>query len=501
MLARVARSLLAERLPLADFVRQSWPIVEPGTALLGNWHVDLICEYLEAVHLGQIRQLIINMPPRFGKSSLVTIAFPCWEWTADPTLRFMFASYAQNLCTKHSLDRRRVLQSDWYAKQWPLVRLAKDENLKSRFQNTATGHMITAPVGGTATGLGGRRLIIDDLMNPKKSESLVERETALLHYKNTLVTRLDDAATSATIAVEQRLGNHDLTGTLTRQHHPPVKDDEQAGAHVVNGWTKLVVPIEANIRTRYTFPRSGREKVFEVGELLDARRKSKADIAEMLSGQTGMGTRMGAAQLFQSPQDTEGLRFKRDWWKYLKLQPLEVTRSIWVWDTATKKNEKAAWSVGIKILRFPGGVCFTDLVRQRVEFPALKRLVRNNFLSDPADLILVEDRSSGQQLIQELARPDDGSAPLPIIGTDEAFNKMEKEQRAALVEVHWEAGRVYILEGGAWVEPMIVEYAEFPDGQFKDRVDAGVHGVHYLLGQNLVEPHTEPYEEAGDLTA
>lgn len=433
-------------------------------------------------------------------STLVTVAFPCWEWTMDPTLRFMFSSYAQTLCTKHSMDRRRVIQSDWYRKAWgELVVLAKDENLKQRFQNTATGHMITAPVGGTATGLGGNRLVIDDLLNPKKADSPLESETAIEHYRKTLRSRLDDAS-GAIIGVEQRLGPKDWTGTVTGPLPVP-EGDEERGEEVVDGWTRVRVPIEAQLRTRYTFPLSGRVKVMERGELLDPRRRSKTDIEEMVHGQQGMGTRAASAQLYQRPASEDGQRFKRSWWRYIQECPPDVAMTIWVWDTAVKKNEAAAKTAGIRMALVPGtGVIFLDVVNDHMEYPELKRRVRQAYHGAPTDLILVEDKSSGQQLIQDLSNPDDGSVPLPVVATDPDFTKLEKVQRAALVEPKWETGQVYVLQDRQWVRGLIDEYAEFPDGTFKDQVDAGVHGVHRLLRQGVTTSEDDA-EEGEDMTA
>ena len=144
-LRQVGLGLAAERVRLRDFFAPAWTVVNPGIPYIPNWHNDLIAEHLEAVHLGQIKLLDIEMPPRMGKSFHVTTAFGPWEWTEDPTERFMFSSYNQKLCTRHSLDRRKILQSAWYQNRWGLfVKLASDQNLKTEFQNTASGHMITA---------------------------------------------------------------------------------------------------------------------------------------------------------------------------------------------------------------------------------------------------------------------------------------------------------------------------------------------------------------------
>src|SRR5438876_12348146 len=104
---------LAER-SFADFTRQAWPVLEPKTPFLDNWHIDLLAEYLEAVVDGSIVRLIINLPPRSGKSLLATIFLACWVWQRNPAERFMFASYSSILSIKHSVDRRGLIQSPSY---------------------------------------------------------------------------------------------------------------------------------------------------------------------------------------------------------------------------------------------------------------------------------------------------------------------------------------------------------------------------------------------------
>src|ERR1700737_4355136 len=146
------------------YIREAWHVVEPSTVYLENWHIDLIAEYLEAVTAGQIKRLLINMPPRYAKSTCVSIMWPTWVWTREsgnPTLegpgtKWVFASYADELRTKHSLDRRKMLQSDWYRARWPRpAELTSDQNVKTLFSNSSSGDMLATPLLAAGTGLGG----------------------------------------------------------------------------------------------------------------------------------------------------------------------------------------------------------------------------------------------------------------------------------------------------------------------------------------------------------
>ena len=157
---------------LRVFVEWAWPILEPGAPFQPNWHIDLLCEYLEAVTAGEIRRLVINIPPRYGKSLLVSVCWPCWEWIQRPSHRWLFTSYAEKLASRHAIDRRRLLTSDWYQRRWGhVVRLTRDVNAKLEYHNSRRGAMVATSVGGSVTGKGGNRIVIDDPHNPTEAES------------------------------------------------------------------------------------------------------------------------------------------------------------------------------------------------------------------------------------------------------------------------------------------------------------------------------------------
>jgi hypothetical protein len=152
---------------LYAYVRQLWAILEPGTVFLDGWHIQLLAEHLEAVTAGQITRLVVNLPPRYMKSILVSVAWPTWEWIRKPQLRYIFASYSESLAIKLSVDRRLVLQSPWYVGRWgDRVRLTDDQNEKAEFANDQRGSMMAMSLSGSVTGKGGDRIIVDDAHNP-----------------------------------------------------------------------------------------------------------------------------------------------------------------------------------------------------------------------------------------------------------------------------------------------------------------------------------------------
>ena len=145
---------------LYDFFRQSWPIIEGSTPFMDSWHIQAIAEHLEAAYERKIKKLLINIPPRTGKTNLISVAFPAWVWIQNPEEKFMYASYAGALGLEHSLKCRRLIESDWYRTRWDSVyKLAKDQNAKGYFENNKGGYRISSSVGGTNTGRGASILV------------------------------------------------------------------------------------------------------------------------------------------------------------------------------------------------------------------------------------------------------------------------------------------------------------------------------------------------------
>lgn len=140
---------------LYEFVRQAWPVVEPGVPFVEGWHLQVICEHLEAVTRGEITKLLVNIPPRHAKSTIVSVMWPCWEWLSRPHEKYLCASYSSVLSTRDNVKARRLITSPWYQSIWrDRFMLTGDQNQKQRFENNKTGYRIATSVGGTATGEG-----------------------------------------------------------------------------------------------------------------------------------------------------------------------------------------------------------------------------------------------------------------------------------------------------------------------------------------------------------
>ena len=199
------------------FIRHTFATVNPGMAYQVNWHIDVIAQYLEACRRGEVRRLIINMPPRYLKSLIVNVAWSAYVLGHNPAARIISASYAQSLSVKHALDTRLVLQSDWYRALFPALAIARDQNEKEKIMTTQRGHRMAVSVGSAVTGEGGDFLIVDDPMNPQQALHEPTRAMVAQWFDHTLSTRLNDKKRGVIVVVMQRLHEDDLSGYLIRK--------------------------------------------------------------------------------------------------------------------------------------------------------------------------------------------------------------------------------------------------------------------------------------------
>ncbi len=229
-LIRTEKERRAASASLYEFVKQSWHVVEPGVKFIESWHIEEICEHLEAVSDGEIQKLLVNIPPRHSKSTIVSVMWPMWEWLTQPDQKFLCASYSGNLSIRDNLKARRLVQSPWYQERWGhMFKLSGDQNAKQRFENDKTGYRLATSVGGTATGEGGSRLILDDPHSAQEAQSDTIRESALDWFDMVWSTRLNDPRNDAMVTIMQRLHDRDISGHIL--------DD-------IGGWEHLMIPAE-----------------------------------------------------------------------------------------------------------------------------------------------------------------------------------------------------------------------------------------------------------------
>ena len=454
---------LSER-HLVDFVRNAWHVVEPGEPFLNNWHLGYIAEHLEAVTAGEIKRLLINLPPRHTKSLLTTIMYPAWEWLKRPDLRYLFVSYASTLSSEHSRKRRSVIESDWYKANWPHVVLTGDQNVKLEYENTKKGVMVATSVGGSATGKGGNRIIIDDPIDPSEAYSDAKRVSANEYIERTLPSRLNVPRRDAIIMVMQRLHEDDPSGRILD------KGDSD--------WVHVCVPAECHERTTYTYPRSGDVKVRESGEVLWKERIDQHDLDSIKSGD-GMTIRDFEAQYNQEPSPAGGTMFDSRWWKYY-VQPPVLDEIVQSWDLNFGGGSNPDYVVGMVLGRKGADRYVLDMVRSQCDFPETLRLLRAMTAKWPqAHAKYVERAANGAALISTLKKEISGIIPVVPRGA--------KVVRAQASTAAVEAGNVYLpatcldpLRTTIMTETFIDEMSRFPVGRNDDIVDAFSQGMNRM---------------------
>lgn len=451
----------AER-SLAEFITQAWHTVEPETEYQDNWHIHTICDHLEAARRREIRNLLINMPPRMQKSLTVSVFFPAWVWTLEPGERFLYSSYAERLASDHSKATRRVIQSDWYQARWGnKVQLARDQNAKLQFENTAMGVRMATSVGGRAAGVGGDYVVVDDPHNVSESESETKRESVLRWWDQTMASRLNDPATGVRIIVMQRVHEDDLSGHVLEQ----------------GGYTHLNLPMEYEPDRAHYSGFGKRDPRTEEGELLSPERVGAPEVEEI---KLRLGSYAYAGQYQQRPSPAGGGILKAGWWEYWEAPLPPMDWVLTAYDTAFKKGQENDYSVGLTAALSGGRIYVLDLWRDKVEFPLLKRAVHANYLKWRPDEVLVEDKASGQSLIQEMAQEVEygrgwvGGELIPIVPWNPESDKI---QRAHTASPYLEARRILLPAGAAWLDEFINEAATFPNGRHDDQVDAIVMAI------------------------
>jgi phage terminase large subunit-like protein len=272
------------------FARQAWPVLEPGTDLLWNWHLDAICDHLQAVFERRIKRLAITMAPGHAKSSFVSDLFPVWCWISDPYSRWLCASYSMDLAVRDNKNRRDLIESNWFQESYgPLFVLSSSQNVKGFFENDKRGYMIAVAVRASGTGKRGTHLLIDDPNNAMAG--LADIEATKDWFGKTWMSRLNDQENGSMIIVGQRLHEEDLIGHVLK----------------LGGWEHLNLPEEYE-SARKSYTSIGWEDPRErEGELLWPE-KFPPEVLDKLKRE--LGPLDYSAQYQQSPIPTGGYIYK-----------------------------------------------------------------------------------------------------------------------------------------------------------------------------------------------
>lgn len=466
---------------LDRFIATSWPLVETDRYVPG-WHVTAISEHLQAVAQGDIKRLIINIPPRHMKSLATSVFFPAWVWLDDPSKRFLFASYAQSLSVRDSVKCRRLIQSPWYNYLMDVYQppgeqpdgtvagpfeLTGDQNTKIRFDNTRNGYRLATSVDGALTGEGGDIIVVDDPHNVVDGESEAVRRSVLAWWDEAMSTRLNDAKTGAYVIIMQRVHEDDLTGHVLAKNH--------------TNWTHLCLPAFYEGQNRVVNSPLG---------FVDPRRALREPLwperfpAEVLTEtERSMGQYAAACQLQQRPAPREGGMYKVDMIRRVKAAPETLlSKMVWYWDKAGTEDG-GCYTAGVKMGMYRDSnrvvileVCrgqWSDLQRERV----IKHRAEE---SGPSCATWVEQepgsggKDSAKMTIRNLAGLDVRADPV----------RMDKVSRSRPFSAQMEAGNVDMVEAD-WNKAYVEELRMFPNGNYRDQADASSGAFSKLIATKV----------------
>ena len=453
------------------FIHRCFQTVAPGTTYMPNWHINAIAWHLERCWTGDIKRLIITVPPRSGKSICASVAFPAWILGHDPTRQIINVSYATNLTVDLTRQFRLVAEASWYQRAFPNTRPLKET--ESEFVTTRGGMRYATTVGGTLTGRGASVIIVDDPIKPADAMSKTARDNCINWFKSTLMTRLNDKKNDVIILIMQRLHEDDLVGHLL---------DEDP-----DGWHHLDLPVIA-IEAQDVPIGDGIVHPRDVGDLLHAAREDQAVLDRI---KTAMGSAAFSAQYQQRPVPEDGNMVKRDWFKSYETLPARAPgdRVIQSWDTALKAGQRNDPSVCTTWLENNSNYYLIDVYRKRVEFPDLRRDAIELYQEYQPDLVLIEDIGSGASLLQELKH---------IGGINATGRKPEGDKTMRLngQTAKIEAGRVHLPEDARWLADFLQEVLAFPSGRHDDQVDS----ISQFLSWAAQDSHfaywfIDPYED------
>ncbi len=434
------------------FIELCFQTVVPECEYNDYQYIKVIADRLEAASIGEVRRIIFNMPPRSMKSICVSVAWPAWILGNQPSARIIVASYSKLLSEKHSLDTRCIMQSDWYKKLFPEVELSKDQNTKYKFQTVQRGYRIATSVGGTLTGEGGDFIIVDDPLSPTQALSETFRKRATNWFDQTLVTRLNDRKKGVIVLVMHRLHLEDLTGHLLSKPK--------------NIWHHICLPMISEKVERIDSITTQEKGLYsrEENELLYPLEGGREEV-EMIKVE--LGSYAFAAQYQQNPLPLSSGIIKQEWLKRYKNFPDNPSHVTQSWDTAVSTNDPSDFSVCTTWAKIDNKFYLLDVYRAKLEYPKLKEQVLSLAARWAPHAILIEAKTSGQQLIQELKANSD----LPII---EIVPHNDKLTRFYQIVPIIESGRVFLPQQAIWLNDFEYEILMFPEARHDDQVDSTV---------------------------
>jgi predicted phage terminase large subunit-like protein len=454
------------------FMHRAFLELNPQVHFLHNWHNELIAAKLEACRRGEITRLIVNVPPRSLKSHAATVAFPAFVLGHNPSTQVICASYGQDLASKHALDCRMVMASAWYGQVFR-TRLAPQKQSVQEFLTTQNGFRLATSVGGVLTGRGADFIIIDDPLKPDEALSETQRRAVNEWYDHTLYSRLNDKRTGCIIIIMQRLHEDDLVGHVLEQEN----------------WELVRLPAIAEENETHQILSSFRTHTVRrrVGEALHSEREPLMVLEHL---RRTVGEYNFAGQYQQQPAPLGGGVVKAEWFKtYVPgEQPAKFDRIFQSWDTANKATELSDFSVCTTWGQKNQKLFLLDVLRKLLDYPTLKRTVCEQAERFHPTTILIEDKASGAQLIQELIREN-------VHGVKRYEPTMDKVMRLHSVTSSIENGFVYLPAEATWLAVYLHELTTFPNGKYDDQADSTSQALDWAKQPAQLQGWIEYYKQ------
>lgn len=417
-----------------------WGFERSNKKFIVNWHHRVIADKLMSVFKGEIKRLIINLPPRYTKTELAVVNFMAWSMGIIPDCEFIHASYSKRLATNNAYHCRALVQSEAYREIFPNVQLKDDSKAKDEWRTSAGGIVYATGSDGTITGYGAGKMrdyfggcvIIDDPHKANESESKLRRKNVIDWFQSTIESRLNSPHTPI-IVIMQRLHEDDLAGWLLSGGNGEV-------------WDNLCIPVL-------------NENDDPLWEFKHDRKKLKQMEESNPYGFSG--------QYMQRPVPREGGMVKSIWFadKRYREHPQGIIRTVQSWDTAFKTNQINDPSVCTTWIEGNHGYYLIDCYVLRGDYPAVKRAIQSKHQQFNPDAVLIEDKASGQSLIQELRQ----TTTIPVIAINPTA---DKETRMYSSSGLMESGRVWLPEVAPWLAEYESELFTFPLSKHDDQVDS-----------------------------
>lgn len=468
------------------FFKAAWPWIE-NVALVDNWHIGMVCRYLQALQSREpFRDLIINIPPGCSKSVNAMVIWPAWLLAKNPTERFVGVSFDHGLATKQLRDSKQLMQSDWYQSFFgDRVQVRPGVNRTTYFETTAGGSRYATTPGGSITGRHPTVMGFDDLSDPRQAESKAHRETLIGWWDGTAETRGAAAEMNrARVLIGQRLREDDIPG------YAMTHDTEKK-------WARLIIPM------RYEPERMadiglGTDPRTETGELLDAYRFPDPVVRTIERKLGPYGT---ASQLQQRPVPKTGGHFKIDEIHFVDLEAVPMTRIARfkrAWDRAGTVDG-GDYTAGAM-----GGIVPGEVPKVFVFDIAHGQWGTDQVLGQMSLWAKLDERRFGFSKFETVF--ERGAADVGIQAAKETIRRLRgrrvrsikptksKEVRAEPLANAIAAGEVYFVNG-PWVLGAIQELRDFPKGEHDDRVDALSLLYSELIGGSLFEESLDDTDE------